>query len=299
MLFSLVLAATAAFAAPVERDTPLPTGVNFQLLNGAKNGVSANIVNLAAAASANTLKYYGGPVISNVTVQPLWYSSAPTYASNILTFYSAVTDSAWIQLLTQYNEAAYPGTLGSGTSASTAITIAAGSANPATVDDSAIQSLLKNLVAAGSIVPTAHTYFPIHFPSGYTVTSSGEASCVVFCAYHGTVDISSTSNNNGQTYLYYGVIPDQGGSCAGGCGSNSQTVNNLFSVSSHELAEAITDPAVGVATTYASPLAWYNTNNGEIGDICNAEQSTTVGRDGVTYVIQKLWSNSAKSCVAK
>ncbi|KAJ3091251.1 hypothetical protein HK100_007222, partial [Physocladia obscura] len=290
MLFSIVLTAAAAFAAPVERDTVLPKGANHQLLNGAKNG-AGGIIN---AASANTLKYYGGPVISNVTVQPLWYKSTPTYASNILSFYKGVTGSKWIALLAQYNEAKYPGTLGSGTSASTAITIpAVSTSNPSSFDDTNIQSLLTSLVASKTIVPTAHTYFPIHFPSGYTITESGSTSCVDFCAYHGTIDISSTTNNNGQQYLYYGVLPDQGGSCAGGCGSNSQTVNNLFSVSSHELAEAITDAAVGVATVVGSPLAWYNTNNGEIGDICNAEQSTTVGRDGVTYVVQKIWSNSA------
>ncbi|KAJ3046367.1 hypothetical protein HDU99_009805, partial [Rhizoclosmatium hyalinum] len=35
-----------------------------------------------------------------------------------------------------------------------------------------------------------------------------------------------------------------------------------------------------------------------IGDICNAQQGTTVGGDGVTYVVQTIWSNSANSCVA-
>ncbi|KAJ3104863.1 hypothetical protein HK100_003995 [Physocladia obscura] len=293
MLFSLVLAATAAFAAPVEREVALPSGANLQLLNGASHNSNA-IIN---TASANTLTYYGGPVIPTVAVQPLWYQSTPTYASNILSFYKGVTGSTWLAILNQYDESS--GSLGTGSGASSAITIPAVSSNPTTFDDTDIQSLLTSLVADGTIVPTASSYFPIHFPSGYTITQQGSTSCVDFCAYHGTIDISSTSNNNGQQYLYYGVLPDQGGSCAGGCGSNSQTVNNLFSVSSHELAEAITDPAVGVATTIGSPIAWYNSANGEIGDICNAQQGSTVGRDGVTYVVQKIWSNSANACVAK
>jgi len=48
-------------------------------------------------------------------------------------------------------------------------------------------------------------------------------------------------------------MPDQSSpGCAGRCGSNSQTVNNLFSVSSHELAETLTDPAIGI-----NIMSWY------------------------------------------
>ncbi|KAJ3039210.1 hypothetical protein HDU99_010249, partial [Rhizoclosmatium hyalinum] len=129
-----------------------------------------------------------------------------------------------------------------------------------------------------------------------TITQGGSASCSVFCAYHGTIDISSL--NVGTKYLFYGVMPDQGGSCAGGCGSNPSQVNNMFSVASHELAEAVTDAAVGLATVIGSPLAWYDQTNGENGDICNAQQGTTVGGDGVTYVVQKTWSNADNACLA-
>ena len=38
---------------------------------------------------------------------------------------------------------------------------------------------------------------------------------------------------------------------------------------------------------------------GEIGDICNGQQGTTVGGDGVTYVIQLEFSNAANNCVAR
>jgi len=54
--------------------------------------------------------------------------------------------------------------------------------------------------------------------------------------------------------------------------------------------------AGSIATTYASPLAWYNKTYGEIGDICNAQQGTVVGTDGVTYTVQKEWSNSKSVC---
>ncbi|KAJ3330829.1 hypothetical protein HDU76_004747 [Blyttiomyces sp. JEL0837] len=97
--------------------------------------------------------------------------------------------------------------------------------------------------------------------------------------------------------VYYGVIPDQGGSCAGGCGSNSNPFNNLCSVASHELVEATTDPAIGVVTgAIGSPAAWYDSADGnaggEIGDICNGQQGTVNG-----YTVQKEWSNKAGACV--
>ena len=71
----------------------------------------------------------------------------------------------------------------------------------------------------------------------------------------------------------------------------------MCSVASHELIEAVTDPAVGIATKIASPLAWYDSVNGEISDICNAQQGTVVGANGVTYTVQKNWSNALNSCI--
>ena len=60
----------------------------------------------------------------------------------------------------------------------------------------------------------------------------------------------------------------------------------------HSRVEATTDPAVGLATVFGPPLAWYDPNNGEIGDICNAIQGTSAG-----FVVQKEWSNAANACV--
>ncbi len=152
------------------------------------------------------------------------------------------------------------------------------------------QSNLNGLFSAGKLpAPTAHAYYPVHFNAGVSVSDTGGAkSCVTWCAHHGTYTRNGVNVN-------YGIIPDQGGSCSGGCGSNAQRFNNLTSVASHELVEATTDPAVGLATTYAPPLVWYNKTYGEIGDICNAQQATiTVG--AASYVVQTEWSNASNAC---
>jgi hypothetical protein len=51
--------------------------------------------------------------------------------------------------------------------------------------------------------------------------------------------------------------------------------------------------------TFAAPPAWYDRVNGEIGDICNGPQGTTVGGDGVTCTIQLEFSSAANNCVAR
>ena len=76
-----------------------------------------------------------------------------------------------------------------------------------------------------------------------------------------TIDVSDISNTK---YLYYGVLPDLAyGPCATHCTYYSDPFQNLCMVSTHELAETLTDAAVGVGN-----FAWYDNNYGEIGDIC-------------------------------
>jgi hypothetical protein len=134
----------------------------------------------------------------------------------------------------------------------------------------------------------------IYFPPGKTITQGGSSSCVGggFCAYHGTTN----SLINGQ-HVLYGVMPDMqaGSGCATGCGTSS-VFGNYTSVTSHELVEAMTDAQVGIATVIGPPLAWYDSTNGEIGDICNGQQATYVA-NGTSYVIQLEFSNAANNCV--
>jgi hypothetical protein len=134
----------------------------------------------------------------------------------------------------------------------------------------------------------------IFFPPGKTINQGGSNSCQAggFCAYHGTTSSLFSGHN-----VLYGVMPDMqaGSGCSTGCGSSS-VFGNYTSVTSHELTEALTDAFVGIATTFGPPLAWYDMTNGEIGDICNAQQGNYVA-NGTSYVIQLEFSNSANNCV--
>ena len=131
-----------------------------------------------------------------------------------------------------------------------------------------------------------NTLYMVYFPPSFTITLGTDTSCINFCGYHGTYTNSNLS-------IPYGVLPDLSGpGCNSGCGTGA-TFQNLTSVSSHELAESITDTEVGLATVFARPLAWYDPNHGEIGDICNHQHAILSG-----YTVQTEWSNLNNACIA-
>jgi hypothetical protein len=277
-----------------------------------RNPVTSGPVGFAAPAGAH-LTYFGGPVISNVHVVQVLYGSgsynaqvAGTATPSMGNFFSDLTgpNSGYTSLLTQYNTPASGGTnqtIGNGTFDGLFQIVPSAGNNGSTIDDTQIQSELLAQINAGHLpaplldaAGNVNTLYMIYFPPGKTITQGGSSSCVGggFCAYHGTTSSTFNSKN-----LLYGVLPDMqpGSGCATGCG-NSSTFGNYTSVTSHELTEAITDADVGIATTFAAPLAWYDMNNGEIGDICNAQQGSYVA-NGTSYTIQLEFSNSASNCV--
>ena len=235
-----------------------------------------------------SLTYYGGPVIKNMDITMLtWGQTA--FVNELKSFYTALVKSSLYSLLHQYD-------IGLGTF-NLVIDITMFAPNKTTIDDNDdIKPFLISLVQKGIIIPTANSYFPIHFGPSQSIGRLGLWSCQQFCAYHSTLDISFL-NITGVPYLYYGIIPDLSrGACNYGCGSNS-ILNNLYAVSSHEAIETATDPGIGLATWFGPPLGWYGPN-GEIGDICNAQQDT-ITVDGETYIVQKQWSNLDNACVVK
>ncbi len=258
-----------------------------------------------ARASSKTLTYYGGPVISNVNVIKVNYGAGTyqsfvsnTGAASMSAFFKGVLGSAYFTWLNgDYKTSTQ--TIGFGSFGGDYSITPSAANNGATINDTQIQAEMVAQINAGALpAPTANSLYFLYFPKGKKIQQGTTYSCQSggFCAYHGTIKSASTPGG----YILYAVMPDNstGSGCDSGCGT-STPYNNWCSVSSHELIEAVTDPAVGVATTYSSPLAWYNKTSGEIGDICNAQQGTVVGTDGVTYTVQKEWSNSTSTCRAQ
>jgi hypothetical protein len=231
----------------------------------------------AADATTPSVSYHGGPVIGAVRVTPVFWGgfwSQPQgiqLVARLEQFFDAILVSSLMDLLQEYSTPST--TIGHGTRlASVTIATEPGTVvgGIQTVSDAQIQQALAGWAAAGTIPPAgANNLYFVYLPPGVVVTMTGQTSCVDFCGYHGTAGGG----------LFYAVEPYV--TCSG-CASGS-TLDALTRVTSHELAEAVTDPALD---------AWWDSATGyEIGDICNTSLAQVGG-----FVVQNVWSNRQSAC---
>jgi hypothetical protein len=231
------------------------------------------------------LLYFGGSVIPNVQVYTIFYGNV-TYKEEINRFYSDVVNSTFIDRLSEYNTP--NSTIGRGSFIGSHVHT---DKTKSLIDDTTdIKLFLFNLIKSGIIQPNKNTLYTIHLAPNVSVTKQKSKSCVDFCAYHSTLDISKIYKIF--PYLYYTVVPDLSGLCDGLCGDSLSVFDNTCSIASHELIESITDPGVGLGN-----IAWYDPFNGEISDICNMQQGLLVINNKTRYTVQKQWSNSQNNCI--
>jgi hypothetical protein len=242
-----------------------------------------------AAAPPSTpprLKNFGGPVIPNVKVYAVYWGPSVAFQQELSAFYTAVADSSYFDWLSEYDTETQH--IGRGSFGSAFVITP--SHTGTRLEDADVQAEISQQMDAG-VLPQSdgvNALYMLHFPPHITLIAprgQGE-SCVAFCAYH------STYKKNDR-YVFYGIHPDiRHDGCNTGCGTGT-TLDKTTQVASHELIEAVTDAAVGVANDIAPPLAWYDRANGETGDIC-VGQSTRVG----SFSVQLQWSNAQSRCAA-
>jgi hypothetical protein len=227
------------------------------------------------APPAPQLSYRGGPLITAVEVCTLFWGQAWTAAAqqSLVTalndFFGFIVASPYVDQLSEYDTAAFH--IGRGRFVGTATVNAP--ALGTTVTDSAIRQMLEQQLTGKTSFPAAgpNTVYFVFLPPAVLVAAGGDRSCQAFCGYHDHINAR----------IYYAVVPYPGcAGCLGGLGP----LDALTSISSHELAEAITDPV--------PPQGWYDDTHGEIGDFC-AWQNKRLGR----YTVQLLWSNRVSGCV--
>jgi hypothetical protein len=254
----------------------------------------------AAPLAAGLAKYYGGKVLAGARVYATnWNSNVNAQVlPKMVNLYRAVLDSEYIDWLTEYDT---KGLLGVDGQAGSNQRIGRGTlggqftltpqATGTSLSDAQIQQELSHQMDTGAIpVPDDDAFYAVNFPSSIKISMGTSTSCVDFCAYHGTF------TRNGRN-VYYAVLPSlQAPGCNTGCGG-AAWLDNTTAVATHELVETITDAEIGLTSTVKRPLAWYSTALGEIGDACNAQQGTVVGRDGVSYTVQKQYDNASGSCI--
>lgn len=263
------------------------------------------------APPGSHLTYFGGPVISNVEIVQVLYGAgsydpqvAGTATPSMGNFYSDITNSGFMDMLSEYNTPVLGGTgqtIGHGSFLGTFQIVPSPGNSGFVITDDQIQAELLAQIGAGHLPPPSvdaqgnpNTLYMMFFPQEVQINLGGALSCINFCAYHGT-----THNLFGVNNVLYGVHPDfqPGGiGCNFGCGT-STVFGNTTAVSSHELAEAITDADVGIAVVFGPPLGWVDFNTGEeIGDICEPQTGEYVA-NGTSYHIQMEFSNAANNCI--
>src|SRR5262249_4757249 len=132
------------------------------------------------------------------------------------------------------------------------------------VTDSQLRTALQGDIGKGLKSPNSNTLYVIYVEDNVVVTSGGGNSVNTFYGYHGAFAGHDASGNPAD--IHYAVIAYPGGSISNASIPWLSAFGQLTEVTSHELAEAVTDPDVGYKT-----LGWYDSGPGEVGDIVNAQ----------------------------
>ena len=210
-----------------------------------------------------TVTYHGGALLPNVESQAVyvgsnWQSDATLQGQKgqLETYISGLVQSKFMDGLTLAGYNVYRGTSSSG-----AIDAVAFGKNGIT--DSQIQGDIQSLISGGRVqAPDANRLYIVYVQPGVVIHTSFGASNTSFLGYHGA--FAGHTAKGGAIDVHYAVIdyPGKPNFTSKSQGFASD-LNELTSVTAHELAESATDPNIGLRT-----LAWYDDRkNGEIGDL--------------------------------
>jgi Big-like domain-containing protein len=305
--------AESSFVASDETPT-LRAPIHIIRLRDANTPVATPTFAIAGAFAT----YFGGPIISKVHIVQVLYGTGSylpgvqaTTTPSVASFFADITQSSFFDMLGEYSTAGVTAADGSAGTNQTLghgffdgqFTITPSAANNGTIiSDTQIQAELLAQVAAGHLPAPVidaqgnnSTLYMLYFPAGKSIRLGTTPSCQSggFCAYH-----NSTTTLFGGRNLYYGVMPDTQppSLCSVGCGAGGP-LDVVTNVTSHELAEAVTDANVGPANVFGPPLAWLDPINGEIADICETKEASILV-NGTTYTVQQVFSNIQDDCAA-
>jgi len=243
-----------------------------------------------ARPPASDMNYYGGPVFADVKVMTvMWNKDVLKHTQNdIPLFTAALVDSTYVDQLAEYNTKGVKAINGHG---STNEKIHRGTFIGQVVltpkdkrkvlSDNDVQRELKYQIGIGVLPQNdRNMLYMVYFPADITIEIDGQASCVVFGAYHfATNDKSWAKKKN----IFYSVEPE--------CNSG---YDYLTFAASHEFAEATTDNVPTPLVNPDYPQAWNDSTGYEIGDKCSTG-GTLSGTAGKLQVTQ-VYLNSLHDC---
>jgi hypothetical protein len=227
-----------------------------------------------------TVTYHGGPVLAHVGVEILFLGSKwaadPVLAGagqQVEAFLQDISSGTFMDMLTR---AGYGVGRGSVLDSFTDPTLLGG-----VITDQQLQTDLAIDIAAGHLQPPDgnRLYFVLVEPGVVVERADGSDSLNSFWAYHSDFLGGSTGSP-----ISYAVLPYLDGST--GTLPRLSPFESVTKVTSHELAEAVTDPFgdnVGVAAWYDN--TWRDPSTGQVGgEIADIADRVILDLDG--YVVQ-------------
>jgi hypothetical protein len=224
-----------------------------------------------------TVSFFGGNVLPQVQAQALYLGSAfsSTPANSVTApadaFLKDVTGGPYMQALARAGYNVGPGSAVAG--AVDNVPLAAGS----TIPDALIRSRLQADVNSGLLqAPNANTLYVVYVQPNVAVDlGSGQGT-----TQQGILGYHTAFVGAGGAAIRYAVVVTPGGAAGNSVLPEATTAfDQLTAVTSHELAEAVTDPDVN-SIVNSGRLGWFDPQRGEIGDIVENNPNAFVRLNG-------------------
>jgi hypothetical protein len=224
-----------------------------------------------------TVTFFGGNLLSQVQAQALYlgneFSSAPasTETATLDAFLKDITGGPYMQALERAGYNVGPGSAAAGAVDSTALT------NGSTISDAFIRARLQADVTSGLLqAPNANTLYVVYVEPDVAVNlGAGQGTTQQgILGYH-----TAFLGANGAP-IRYAVVVSPGGAAGNSVLPEATTaLDQQTAVTSHELAEAVTDPDIN-SNVNNGRLGWFDSQRGEIGDIEENNPNAFVRLDG-------------------
>jgi hypothetical protein len=225
-----------------------------------------------------TVTFHGGALLPHVQVQGLYignqWSSNATLAGQVSYlegYLKSIVNSSYMDALTNAGYGVGRGSAVAGKISQASLT------SGSTLNDSTIRSWLSTYASNGTLIaPNANSLYVCFVEPNVLVKAGSQDSHSNFLGYHWAFTAP-----NGAT-IHYAVMAYPGGATANASLSWLTSAQQLTEVTSHEIAEAATDPNGGGFGT----LGWNDDSfptEGEVGDITNAQACFVNG-----YAVQRI-----------
>src|SRR5215470_13964126 len=211
-----------------------------------------------------TVSFFGGNLLPHVQAQALFlgneFSSAPasTETATLDAFLKDLTGGPYLQALARAGYGVGTGTAVTGAVDNTPLT--AGS----TIPDALIRSRLQADINSGLLqAPNANRLYVVYVQPDVAVNlGAGQGT-----TQQGILGYHTAFVGPGGAPIRYAVVVSPGGAARNSVLPEAATaLDQLTAVTSHELAEAVTDPDIG-SNVNNGRLGWFDPQQGEIGDV--------------------------------